>query len=656
MYSQTPLKLLSYNVHGLNTPEKRSKLMEELHILRASVAFLQETHFREGGAPSLGGARFPIGYFSNYSSGKARGVAILFSKHVPFVLETLQTDPEGRYLFVKGTIADTKYTFASIYLPNKAQHKALATILRHLSTFTSGCLVLAGDFNVPLDPHLDTSKGSTSIPSSAIRHVHRSLSKMQLVDSWRAHSGSAREYTHYSHASSSYSRLDYIFLQQHCFDISSKAWIGTRTWSDHAPVMLEITSPLFRPKERQWRLNVSLLTDQMFCQDTDTVLQNYFMENMSTEVPIPTIWEAHKAVIRGTFISKASANKKLRSHELSTLLTDIRSLELEHSHTPTDLISQQLATLRHQLELLLNDKIRMLATKTKCFFALRENQPGKLLARILRKRRETNYISKICPSRSPPTTNPLHIQKAFRDYFNSLYNLPPPQDMITYNSNLSSYLTANTKIRLTSTEASALGAPITLVELNAALKSTKPGRSPGPDGLPIEYYKQFRSSLLPHLLSTLSSLSEGASFHPNTTAATITVIPKPNKDHTQCSNYRPISLLNSDIKLLARVLADRLSLLMPRLVHADQVGFIPGRQARDATTRVFSAIRLAQVCQTPMLLLSMDADKAFDRVSWRFLFSTLEHLGVGDGFLKWVTALYDTPTARVRVNGALRFI
>uniref|UniRef100_A0A8C5MJN7 Reverse transcriptase domain-containing protein n=1 Tax=Leptobrachium leishanense TaxID=445787 RepID=A0A8C5MJN7_9ANUR len=225
--------------------------------------------------------------------------------------------------------------------------------------------------------------------------------------------------------------------------------------------------------------------------------------------------------------------------------------------------------------------------------------------------------------------------------------------MITYNSNLSSYLTANTKMRLTSTEASALGAPITLVELNAALKSTKPGRSPGPDGLPIEYYKQFRSSLLPHLLSTLSSLSEGASFHPNTTAATITVIPKPNKDHTQCSNYRPISLLNSDIKLLARVLADRLSLLMPRLVHADQVGFIPGREARDATTRVFSAIRLAQVRQTPMLLLSMDADKAFDRVSWRFLFSTLEHLGVGDGFMKWVTALYDTPTARVRVNGAL---
>uniref|UniRef100_A0A8C5LQL6 Reverse transcriptase domain-containing protein n=1 Tax=Leptobrachium leishanense TaxID=445787 RepID=A0A8C5LQL6_9ANUR len=181
----------------------------------------------------------------------------------------------------------------------------------------------------------------------------------------------------------------------------------------------------------------------------------------------------------------------------------------------------------------------------------------------------------------------------------------------------------------------------------------KTGRSPGPDGLSIEYYKTFRSSLLPHLASVFASLQEGSSFHMATTAASITILPKPNRDHTLCANYRPISLLNSDLKMLSRVLADRLKQFLPRLVHPDQVGFVPNREARDATTRILSAIRLAQHQHIPVMLLSADADKAFDRVAWPFLFATLCRMGIGDGFMNWVRALYTRPTARVKVNGAL---
>uniref|UniRef100_A0A8C5M0T2 Reverse transcriptase domain-containing protein n=1 Tax=Leptobrachium leishanense TaxID=445787 RepID=A0A8C5M0T2_9ANUR len=100
-------------------------------------------------------------------------------------------------------------------------------------------------------------------------------------------------------------------------------------------------------------------------------------------------------------------------------------------------------------------------------------------------------------------------------------------------------------------------------------------------------------------------------------------------------------------------MANRLTTLIPAMIHPDQVGFVPGREARDATTRALGAIGVAKKSGEGLLLLSTDAEKAFDRVSWDFVFSVMRGLGVGPFFMQCLTALYDAPTARVRVNGAL---
>lgn len=73
----------------------------------------------------------------------------------------------------------------------------------------------------------------------------------------------------------------------------------------------------------------------------------------------------------------------------------------------------------------------------------------------------------------------------------------------------------------------------------------------------------------------------------------ITLIPKPGKDTSQVSNYRPISLLNVDVKLYVKILANRILPLLPNLVSLDQVGFIPDREARDNTLKVISVHSLA---------------------------------------------------------------
>ncbi|CAH2296163.1 Hypothetical predicted protein, partial [Pelobates cultripes] len=115
-----------------------------------------------------------------------------------------------------------------------------------------------------------------------------------------------------------------------------------------------------------------------------------------------------------------------------------------------------------------------------------------------------------------------------------------------------------------------LDEPISMGELALAIKSMKPGRSPGPDGLPLKYYKSYAETLYPPLLAMFNAIREGHELPTQALMTHITIIPKEGKDREHCGSFRPISLINNDIKLLAKVLATRLQEHVPSLVHADQ--------------------------------------------------------------------------------------
>ncbi|CAH2247517.1 Hypothetical predicted protein, partial [Pelobates cultripes] len=130
-----PLTIFTLNARGLNTPEKRAGAHKDFRAAHASIVFLQETHFRAGSRPTLTNQHYPKGYYSDFQGGKSRGTAILLHRHLPFTETGVMTDPEGRFLFLKGTIANTTYTFANLYAPNRGQYKFLAKTLRTLVGF-----------------------------------------------------------------------------------------------------------------------------------------------------------------------------------------------------------------------------------------------------------------------------------------------------------------------------------------------------------------------------------------------------------------------------------------------------------------------------------------------------------------------------------------
>lgn len=180
--SSLTLKCLSLNAKGLNLPEKKSQVMTSLTKHKAHFIYLQETNFRSDSIPKLSNHMYNSAFHSTNPDSKTKGVSILVSKHADFQLCDSLIDLGGRFIFLKGTYASKPITLANIYCPNEHHVTFFRNTCDLLSSFQKGLVLLGGDFNVLLNPVLDSSSGTSNLPYRALRQIKLEFQKLTLRD------------------------------------------------------------------------------------------------------------------------------------------------------------------------------------------------------------------------------------------------------------------------------------------------------------------------------------------------------------------------------------------------------------------------------------------------------------------------------------------
>ncbi len=345
--------------------------------------------------------------------------------------------------------------------------------------------------------------------------------------------------------------------------------------SDHSSVILDLHFELKHKSFRSWRLDPLLRSDTAFCKHISDAI-DFFLETNRSEDTSPTLlWETLKAFIRGKIISYTAHTNRCHRAWHKELEDALANIDTQHSANQSPDLYKGRLKLQTELDLLSTREAEQLLLHSRDMFYESGDRAGHLLAQQLKSRNASNQIAQIRNNTGMITSDPGEINDTFREFYSQLYTSESPDD----GAHLSQFFAKLDMPKISLEDQQSHDSPLQLSEITAAIRSMHNGKSPGPDGFPVEFHKNFLDKLAPLMLDMFQQSHQQGALPHTLTQASISLIPKKGKDPLSCSSFRPISLLSVDVKILAKALAHRSESIVPSIISEDQTEFIRQRHS-----------------------------------------------------------------------------
>ena len=651
------INVVTFNCNGLGNSSRRRALMSHFNKGLYDFVCLQETHILK--EKIMGEIISQWEGSLHYSRGTGWGKGLITLFHPKYsssnIKEIYKTD---RVLASSISIEGETVNLINIYAPSENCEKAsffneLIIDLEHnIPELLVDHLILMGDLNIAMHS-LDIISGMQH--SVAIRQsLSNFVNKAALTDTYRVLHPETKAFT-WSHGSKSSCnnaarRLDYIFVGESLAPYIKSCCIKNFGFSDHKAVILTLEFANFKTGKGLYKLNSSLLQDENYIKIIIDEIKSTQAEYSSLNPHL--LWDMIKTNVKE--ISQQYSNNISRDNKLleSRLEHKLSDLESQYSSSPhDDNLLQDIHKTKSLLEIHELNKARGAQIRARAK-DIEEGETNTAFFKGLEKTKSnSNIIKRLTLSSGKSSTNETEILDEICDKFSQRYNDSDKvyanisQDMDNYVENLN-------LPRISEESKAFCDSSLSDEEVAAAAMSLNNDSAPGADGLPAGFYEVFWDHLKAPLTNCFVYSLATHSLSPSQKLGVISLLHKGKElRRDDLNNWRPLTLLNVDGKILAKVLSNRMNKVIDELVGTQQKGFLKGRDISHVHRRIDDILETHKNTDKEGLLVALDFKQAFDKINMSCIYKSLEIFGFGNTFIQWIYTLNNGRQASIKNGG-----
>ena len=456
-----------------------------------------------------------------------------------------------------------------------------------------------------------------------------------MVDIWRVLNPEKKQYTWRQRSVNVQCRLDYFIISNNLTNIVITTDITHGFRSDHSFVVLHLGKENVTRGPGFFKLNTSLLLQKEYVNKIRALItekKNYYKEQ---DLAPDLLWEMIKADVRGESLKYSKIKARERNKRQIDIEKELHELEQKLAEENTDQIINKIEALQTELKELYETRTKGSIIRAKCRW-LKDGEKNSKYFIGLEKRNYLNKTINCLYKENGDKVNDINdILREEKLFYSNLYK----EKEINLNDETltNTFFVQNENIpKLDEDSKESCEGIITKEECIQAIKSMSNCKSPGTDGIPIEFYKIFWNDISDILLESFNFSYVNNALSISQKQGIITLLPKKDKDTRYLKNWRPISLLNTDYKIMTKCIAFRLKQVLPMIINPNQTGFMKDRYIGFNIRLLFELIDYAEEENKPGIIFSIDFEKAFDSVSWKFLNKCIDYFNFGNSFKRWV--------------------
>lgn len=492
------LSILSLNVRGLRDHKKRNTLFYWVKKKQSDIIFLQETYWTDDLIHQIE-REWEGECILNPGSNHSKGTAILLNKKLNYELTDIHKSDDGRILLINIKTMNKDLTLINIYAPNVPRerkvfyNKLQNWIKRHAANEQN--IILGGDFNNAEIIELDRNDSCLG-PADGSIAAYKALQKTcSLQDIWRVMHPNKKQFTF-----KEISRLDKFLLSNDLIDYVQKSNIllaGVQ--SDHKCITVSLNFKEGNKGPGRWKLNTSVLNDNLYKEKIKFLVKKTKEDYKSYSVQLQ--WEIIKIKVKEYTISYSKVKQKIKKDLLFDLerQVELKEEELIVSNYNYN-VKQERDNLLNNLHTIVNEQAEGAKIRSRAKWVEEGESNTNYFFNLEKHNYTINTIRKLQREDGSYTNTDAEILDEEYKYYQKLY-----QDDNISQEDINTYLNDINIKGLTQNDKSVLEGEITDAECKDAVNKMKLNKSPGSDGLPVEFYQVFWNDLKDLLVNSLNS-------------------------------------------------------------------------------------------------------------------------------------------------------